>query len=186
MDFSFSLPGQADTDTTRLQALEAAARQHLGEYFYADDGSSLEQVVLRRLQVRGHRLALAEVASGGSLAAALNGATGARAVLHGAFAAPTEARLAALLQAGPWRAGDSAEARARSHVAPVAPHPRASWAVAIGEGRVESGSLQLWVAVKTGERCETRALSFRDLGDASRASLVTQVLDLLRRTPEPP
>jgi nicotinamide-nucleotide amidase len=186
VDFTFHLPGHSDAEAARLKQLGAAARQHLSEWFYADDGSSLEEVVLRRLKARGQRLALAEVASGGSLAAALNGAAGADAVVNGAFAAPTEARLAELLQARAWRIDDPAEARVKALAEAASAHAGADWAVVVGESRVEAGSHQLLVALKARDRCETRALSFRDLGDVSRASLVTQVLDFMRRTPDPP
>jgi nicotinamide-nucleotide amidase len=186
VDFMFHLPGHAGADTARLEQLAAAARQQLGDACYATDDTSLEQVVLRRLETRGQRLALAEVGSGGSLAAALNGAAGAKAVVNGAFAAPTEARLAELLQAAAWRATDSAEARVKALAGAAAAHAGAKWAVVVGEARAESGTLQLAVAVKAGERCETRVFPVRDLEVSSRAGLVTQVLDLLRRTPVEP
>lgn len=181
VDFTFHLPGHTDADTARLRQLEAAARGHLGEWFYADDGSSLEQVVLRGLASLNARLAVAEVGSGGSLAAALNGTPGAAGVLMGACAAPTEEGLARVLDTDDWRAADAADGRAKALAAAAAAEMGANWAIAIGEPRAESGALRLTAAIQAGTRFETRTFTLRDLTDASRAGLVTQVLDVLRR-----
>jgi nicotinamide-nucleotide amidase len=181
VDFTFHLPGNGAAEVERLRQLETAVQRELGEFLYADDGRSLEAVVLGELRACGARLALAEVASGGSLAASLSGAAEAEAVVTGAFAAPGESRLAELLQADAWRADAPAEARAKTLADAAAVHARADWAVAVGEGGRDAGDAAVWVAVKAGDRLETRSLTLRDRSDASRAGLVTQVLDQLRR-----
>lgn len=181
VDFTFHLPGDGAAEAERLRQLEIAVRRELGEYLYAADGRSLEAVVLGALQSRGARLALAEAASGGSLAAALNGVAEADAVIAGAFVAPGESRLADLIRADAWQADASAEARVKTLAEAAAARGHADWAVAVGERVRDTGDAAVWVAVKAGERVETRRLAGRDRTDAGRAGLVTQVLDLLRR-----
>lgn len=156
-------------------------RQHLGEFCYAEGQTTLEEVVLRGLRERGLRLALAEVASGGSLAAALNSAADAETGLAGAFVAPGESRLVELIQADSWRAGAPAEVRAKILAGAAAAHAGATWAVVVGESVHVPGDAPVWVAVKAGERLETRHVSLRDRSEASRLALITQVLDQLRR-----
>lgn len=183
VDFTFHLPGSAPSDVKRLAKLGAAVRAQLGNYFYADDGSSLEQVVLRALGARRVRLALAEVGSGGSLAASLNTVPEAADVLTGAFAAPSEERLAGLVQvsADQLRGAGNAEARAKMLAEAAASHAHADWAIAVGAAEGAASARQVWVAIKAGERWDTQRLSLRDTGELGRASLVTQALDRLRR-----
>lgn len=181
VDFTFHLPGNGAADAERLRQLEAAVRRELGEFIYAADGRSLEAVVLAELRARGVRLALAEVASGGSLAAALNGPAEADVVIAGAFAAPNDSRLAELIQANVGPVDAPGEERAKTLAQAAAAHARAGWAVAVGEGGRDPGDAPVWVAVKAGDRLETRRLTLRDRSDASRAGLVTQVLDQMRR-----
>lgn len=181
VDFTFHLPGNGAADSARLRELERAVRRELGEYLYAADGRSLEAVVLGELQSRGARLAVAEVASGGSLAAALNGTAEADAVITGAFTAPTDSRLAELIRADAWQADASAEARVKTLAEAAAARGHADWAVAVGEKVRDTAEAAVWVAVKAGERVETHRLAWRDRSDTDRAALVTQILDLMRR-----
>lgn len=183
VDFTFHLPGGAPDDNARLAKLGAAVRAQLGDSFYADDGSSLEQTVLRALGTRGIRLALAEVGSGGSLAASLNAAPEAAEVLAGAFAAPSEERLAGLVQVAtdPLREAGNAEARAKMLAQAAARHAHADWAIAVGAVEGPVGAWQVWVAIKAGDRWDTQRLALRDAGELGRAGLVTQALDRLRR-----
>ncbi len=181
VDFTFHLPGHEPTDFQRLTQLGAEVRRHLQEYCYAEGDTTLEEVVLRGLRDRGLRLALAEVASGGSLTAALNGAAEAPSVLMGAFVAPNEPRLGELTRAGAWRADAPAETRARVLAEAAAAHAGATWAVAVGESAPAVGDAGVWVAVKADERFETRRFSLRDRSEAARLALVTQILDQLRR-----
>jgi nicotinamide-nucleotide amidase len=183
VDFTFSLPENSAGESARLRVLEAAIRRHLDEYFYADDGSALEQVVLRQLATRGKQLAVAEVGSGGVLAASLNGFAEASTVLSGAFVAPTEERMAELLElpAAERPAPDDASSWAGALAEAAARHTGADWAVAIGrfEGGGAGGKLRL--ALRAGDRIQFSELGLRDLTTASRLALVTQVLDRLRR-----
>ena len=83
VDFTFTLPGNSPADQSRLKRLETDLRQHLEEYVYADDGSSLEDVVAGQLIARGGSLALVEIGSGGQLAASLTRAKGIDRLLAG-------------------------------------------------------------------------------------------------------
>lgn len=183
VDFTFHLPGSAPDDNARLAKLGAAVRAQLGDSFYADDGSSLEQVVLRALSGRRGRLALAEVGSGGSLAASLNAVPEAADVLAGAFAAPSEERLAELvpIPADPLREAGNAEARTKMLAEAAASHAHADWAIAVGATDGPVSARQVWLVIKAGDRWDTQRLALRDAGELGRAGLVTQALDRLRR-----
>ena len=69
MDFTFSLPGDTAQDQARLETLETAILKYLGDNVYADDETSLERRVVELLAGRDATLSLAEVGSGGGLAA---------------------------------------------------------------------------------------------------------------------
>jgi len=73
VDFTFMLPGKGPEEEARLKELAAKLHDHLGEYIYADDGSSLEEQVVRMLLARGAELKLVEIGTGGRLAASLAG-----------------------------------------------------------------------------------------------------------------
>ncbi len=182
VDFTLHLPGNGAGEVARLAELGAAVRTQLGAYCYADDGSSLEQVVLRALGARRLRLALAEVGSGGGLAASLNAVPEAAGVVAGAFAAPTEDRLARLVQpaSGESLETTNAESRVKALAAAAASHAQADWAVAVGAVEGPVGGRQVWLALKAGDRWDTQRLALRDAGEVGRASLVTQALDRLR------
>jgi nicotinamide-nucleotide amidase len=185
VDFTFSLPHDAPDDRVRLQRLADAVRLHLGEYLYATDGASLEQVVLRKLTAQGGSLALAEVATGGHLAAVLSGVPEAADFLTGAFSAPSEAALARLLDLAPaqlsaWKSGAES---AKGLASGAAKHAAAQWAIATGALQPgDGGGSSLWLAWRTpsGEGYAER-LSVRDSSEPSRSQLTTQILDRLRR-----
>jgi nicotinamide-nucleotide amidase len=111
VDFTFSLPGATPADRAQLKDLEGRIRSHLGDYFYADDGVSLEELVVNSLLARGASLALVEVGSGGHLASAFDQASGFSRLLAGAWVAPTEGHMRDLLEipgdseAGPCELG---------------------------------------------------------------------------------
>lgn len=179
VDFTFSLPEHAEGDVARLRQLGAAVRRHLGEFCYAEGDTSLEEVVLRALRERGARLTLAEVASGGSLAAALNGAPGVEEVVQGSFAAPVEDRLAGLLETRLVAAEPEARARLLAEAAAV--HGGTVWAVLVGEVHREDGESRVWLVFKTDGAVYARRLTAGGISSAGRAALVTAVLDQLRR-----
>lgn len=161
VDFFFSVPGNGTAAEATLAKVKEQIRGKLSEYLYADDSSSLEEVVIRKLQATGGTLALAEVASGGQLASRLN----APKVLVGAFAAPTEETLAGLLKAQPGVNGLAVAAAERT---------QSTWALAVGQSQA---------ALKLPDgQVVTKQLVMRGTGDEARAQLVTQLVDFLRRS----
>ncbi|MBI4324486.1 MAG: CinA family protein [Chloroflexi bacterium] len=186
VDFTFSLPGNTPADRARLQQLERAVREHLGDYIYADDGASLEEVIVRQLQARGGPLALAEVASGGHLSAALSGVEGASRLLAGAYAAPTKEALARLLQLPldlPEQSKKSGADKVKTLAAAAAKLTQSQWVIAVGPVESdEKGAKHIWVAFKMPEdRWETERWAVRDSGEIHPSTLTTQILDRLRR-----
>lgn len=178
VDYTFSLPSDTPTNRARLKELGAKVVSKLGDYFYADDGSSLEDLVANRLQARQATLALAEVSSGGSLAASLNGGAGIEKVLIGAYAAPTEEGLLRLIGHDESAKGGLDQVVRALRTA----HPK-PWIVVVGEGQGDgSGPRQVPVVLQSPDgRTKTQRLSLSGTDATSRSFLVTQILDLLRR-----
>jgi len=185
VDFTFSLPANTPGAEATLTRLKEQIRGRLGDYLYADDGSSLEETVIRKLRAVNGTLVLAEVCTGGQLAAGLNSAPGATVALAGAYAAPTEEILARLLGAksGQWTASGSAAERAQGLALAAAQRAQSAWALAVGQTHAEAdGAKWAWAALKSPDgQVVTQRLPARDTGDAARAQLVTQLLDFLRR-----
>lgn len=185
VDFTFSLPNDTPRERARLQELKQKIVKHLGEYVYADGEISLEEHVLKLLEARGATLVLAEVGSGGSLAAALSSADGAHRVLAGAYIAPTMEKLRHLLGVhdGQWTGSTSRSQRIERLATAVADTTSSQWAVAVGEAwRDENGAEYVDVAFKQpGGRLENRQVRLRGAGELARSRLSTQVLDQLRR-----
>jgi len=202
VDFTFSLPNDTQQDKARLQELKDKITEHLGEYIYAEGEISLEEHVLKLLEARGATLVLAEVGSGGSLAAALSNAEGASRVLAGAYIAPTMEQLRRLLHVRDehWSGRTSRSQRieqlataAADATCPAARRTGSQWAVAVGEvwrdesrpskkGRDESGAGYVDVAFKLpGGRLESQQIRFRGTGELASSGISTQLLDQLRR-----
>jgi nicotinamide-nucleotide amidase len=184
VDFTFSLPQDSAKDRERLKELEQKITQHLGEYIYADDETSLEQRVLGLLKARGQRLALAEVGSGGSLTAALSGADADGQILAGAFVAPTVETLYNLLKIDYDNPADeSADQRIKQLALAVANATKSQWAVVVGDvRRDQNGSGYIEVAFELPDgSLESRQAQISGSGELARARLSTQLLDQLRR-----
>jgi len=174
VDFTFSLPSDTPSAKATLAKLKEQLLSKLGDYFYADDGSSLEEVVLAKLQAVGGTLALAEVGTGGLVAAQLNRVAIAPKVLAGQFAAPTEQILAQLLQVR------SSSGPAEWALA-VAERTGSPWALAVGAPQGTDGGKWALAALKCPDgKLTTVRLAVRGSDDA-RAHMVTQLLDFLRR-----
>lgn len=183
VDFTFTSPRHGEDEAARLRQLGQDLRARLEEFYYADDGSTLEDVVLRALRDRGAHLAIAEVATGGSLGASLNTAAEAGAVVAASFAAPTEERLARLVETPPdrWRAAAAAEARVGVLAEAAAVHAGAEWGIAVGEGQLRGNVVEIWLAIRAGGRQVTHRLTARSAAGADTSALVTPALDRLRR-----
>lgn len=167
-----------------MKRLGESIREHLAEYIYADDGSSLEEVAARKLLQKGGSLVMAEVGSGGQLAAALNGVEGVSRLLVGSYSAPTEAALAALLRMQIKEAGTSAEARTLEMAEGARKLAGAKYGLAVGPAEAEqTGGKMVWIAFASADgKTQTQRLAVREAGEIHRTNLVTQILDWLRRT----
>ena len=185
VDFTFSLGNDTAQDRERLQESKQKILEHLGDNAYADDETSLEERVIQMLEARSATLSLAEVGSGGSLAAAMSEADGGHRVLVGAYIAPTMEKLRRLLGVQSDKRTDGASgiqqieqlARATADVAD------SQLAIAIGEAwRDENGAAYVDVAFKLSDgRMESRKVRLSGSGELARSRLGTQLLDQLRR-----
>ena len=185
VDFTFSLGGDTAQDQARLDKLKDTILKHLGDSVYADDETSLEQLVVELLAARDATLSVAEVGSGGSLAAAISGADGTHRVLAGAYVAPTAEKLRRLLGVTDenWATGTSSSQRTQPLAAAVAEATASQWALAVGEPWTnERGVDYVDIVFKMpGGRLESQQVRFRGTGELARSRLSTQLLDQLRR-----
>jgi nicotinamide-nucleotide amidase len=185
VDFTFALPGDTPDDQARLKRLAEQVRAQLGDYLYAQDGTSLEEVVVKAMLARGGMLALVEAGSGGHLAAAFNGVEGAARLLSAAYVAPTEERLRQTLKVpdDQWAAWPAGAERAKGLAAAAAQLHQGGWVVVVGEAAsVPSGARGAWLVCRFPDgHCEQRQLTLRDTGELARGGLTTPILDQLRR-----
>jgi len=178
VDFTFSLPEDTPQNRSRLETLKQQLAKYLGGNMYGAGETTLEEVVLKLLAERGATLALAEIGSGGSLAAALTGAEGIDKVLAGAYVASSEEKL--------WQMLDSTPG-ARPHptkiVEAVTKATGSDCVIAVGEvRRKQNGSSYVEVAIKLPNgRNEQQQFRVRGNMKASRSWFVTQALDRMRR-----
>ncbi len=185
VDFTFSLPNDTPQDRERLKKLKRKILKHLGDNAYAEDETSLEEHVIQLLEEHGATLSLAEVGSGGSLAAAMSKADSEHRVLVGAYIAPTMEKLCRLLGVRSANKTDGTSriqeieqlARATADVAD------SQLAIAVGQAwRDENGIAYVNAAFKLSDgRMESRKVRLRGSGELARSRLGTQLLDRLRR-----
>ena len=185
VDFTFSLSGDTPQDQARLDDLKEKILEYLGDSIYADDETSLEQRIVELLTARRETLSLAEVGSGGRLAAAISSADGAQRVLAGAYIAPTAEKLRRLLGISDehWVAGTPRSQRTQRLASAAAEATASQWAIAVGEPRPdERGTDYVEIVFKLPDgRLESRQIRFRGTGELARSRLSTQLLDQLRR-----
>jgi nicotinamide-nucleotide amidase len=182
VDFTFSLPHDTPADRAQLQRLKEEITRYLGDSVYAEDEkTSLEDRVVKLLEGRHATIAVAEVASGGALAAALTGADGADRVVAGAYVAPTRERLRDLLGVRAEAPNDNMSSRQLARAAADA--TQSSWTVAVGEVQHgEDGAAFVEVAWRQPDgRMESRPVRLQGRGESARSRLVTELLDWLRR-----
>ncbi|MDY0166592.1 MAG: molybdopterin-binding protein [Thermoguttaceae bacterium] len=183
VDFYFSLPGAAPEDLECLDRLNKQILTHLGEFVYATGNTSLEAHVVELFAGRKQTLALAEVGSGGSLAAGLSSSDAVAGVLAGAYVAPDEEQLCRLLgMPEPQDTSDDADA-AKQLAGRLAELTKADWAVWVGAVRDDDARgryVEVLLRQPDGG-VESLRLNVRGTGDLARFHLTTQLLDLLRR-----
>jgi nicotinamide-nucleotide amidase len=191
VDFMFGLPGDTAQDRARLAAIEAGLRARLGEYIYADDGASLEEVVAGLFRKAGGSLALVECGSRGHLAAALDQVTNLSQLLAAAWVAPTGEQMRGILGVPPgaWSAWRTESERIEGLGRTASALVHSQWVVVVGEiTRDTSGATGVWLGFGGPKRVwQTQWLRVQGAGETAHASLATQVLDRLRKalaTPE--
>lgn len=186
VDFTFALPHDGPEDRARLKKLQEAFHEHLGEFIYADDATTtLEDCVMSRLAAAGQTLAIVEVGSGGGVAAALCHAQQADRVIAGAFVAPTEERMRAVLEVADTAWQQTARSEQLTLLASTArSRTGASQVIVIGaveqdpaaDARRVAVVLQLPMGdfVTKWQRWSGPTLS-------AQSSMITELLDILRR-----
>jgi len=181
VDFTFTLPDDTPQAKQRLDDLKRKIVGIFGESIYAADETSLEQHVVSLLRARSATLALAEIGSGGMVAAALTGADGMGEVVLGAYVAPTMERLHHLLDVhdANWAknasGGDAVERLATA----AAQAAESEWAVAVGPLR-DDGSVEVAFRRPSGA-VESERIALRGTSEAARIRFITTLLDRLRR-----
>ncbi len=183
VDFTFSLPGNTAADRARLQQLADNIREHLAEFCYADDGSTLEDVVVGALRAPGGGLALVEVGSAGHLAAALADRPGADRSLAAAFSAPSEEAMNRLIPPADDRPEPDRIERLKRWAAGAARLAGTQWALVVGPLESDAGGVRaLWVVLRFPEgRCVAKQFRVQAGGELTPGSLTTPILDQLRR-----
>ena len=185
VDFTFSMPEDTPQYQARLKQLEQKIMKYLGQYIYADDQTSLEENVLELLRARNETLALAEVGSGGSLAAALNSADEKGQVLVGAYVAPTLEKLYCLLKIDNDASTKSTSTDKKiNRLALTVTNATASqWVIVVGQAsRDENGNAYIEVVFKMPDgHTESQNVRLRGNAELTRSRLSTQLLDELRR-----
>lgn len=186
VDFTFSLPQDRAEDRARLEQLRAEMHAQLGEYIYADDPhTTLEDCVAAPLRARGERIALAEIGSGGGVAAALSHVAAADEVLAGAFVAPSAGRLRLLLAVpdDTWSQTDPPrhlELLARQ----VARQAGAAWSVAVGPPEEDPATgatyVTMWIRQPDGASHSSRH-RWPGTSIAAQDHMISDLLDTLRR-----
>jgi nicotinamide-nucleotide amidase len=186
VDFTFSLPQDTPADRARLREVADRLRRAMPDAIYAEGDQTLEQVVAARLLTHHTTLALAEVGSGGALAASLSRLPGADRFLAGAFVAPSEDQLLRWLRRGQTESTSLNQLPPEERLHPLADAARtltsADCIVVVGDADTTAPkSPVLWVAIQQpGQACAVRKLVLRDSVEAGRAHLVTEILNRLR------
>jgi len=186
VDLTFSLPGDTETDEARLRDLERQLMPHIGEYMYSDDGSTLEEQVVKLLAENQLTLALAEVGSGGAVAASLSDIKDVSLHVLGGVVSTSDANMASALkvpvpkfaQRSPM---DDSQAKAMANR--VRESLGSRWGLAVTEPHVSGdGRSFVWLALSKQEKgFSSRRIYLRGQGQTMRNRLVSSVLDSIRK-----
>ncbi len=186
VDFTFALPSDRPEDRARLEELRKEFHQHLGEFIYADDArTTLEDSVLERLLSGGQTIAVAEVGSGGELAAALCHTELASKVLGGAFVAASEEQLRQLLSVTDalWN-GTADSAKLELLATTAAQRANSQWSIVVGAPQQDPQTNTPQVTVCMRHPNGTVFVSSQrwpGMSSSAQAALTSELLDKLRR-----
>jgi len=184
VDFSFLLPEDTPDNRSRLEEIRQRIQQHLGDYVYANDAAiSLEDSVVARLESRHARLAVAEIASGGCLAASLNGTAAAERVMAASVSAHNQEQLRSLLGVPEDDVQNAAthEDRLRTLAARISTVTGGNCALVVGDTeRTAEGLTALVAFLDPDGRYDVRRFGIAS-NDPMRTRLITSVWDHVRR-----
>ncbi|HUV14509.1 MAG TPA: CinA family protein, partial [Acidobacteriota bacterium] len=186
VDLTFSLPGDTDTDKARLKDLERQLLPHIGEYMYSDDGSTLEEHVVKLLSENHVTLALAEVGSGGAVAASLSDVRDVSQHVLGGYFSTSDANMDVALKTPGNKLvqhGSMDDSQAKAMANRVCELLGSQWGLAVTEPHVsEDGRSFVWLALsKQKESFSSRRVYLRGQGQTMRSRLVASVLDSIRK-----
>ena len=177
---------QADV-AAKLAPVETEVRRRIGNFILAEDGDTLEDVVLSLLVKHGASVAVAETLTGGQVAARLAALPGAESVFRRGTVACSGQELAAALAT----AGGAGEGAATADLAAcVAGAARRQGGATHGlavlvdmqvdaDGREVSGTIT--VAIAAGDGLATRTSHMAGGRDWVRSGAIEMALDCLRR-----
>lgn len=181
VDFTFALPEDSAAARQTLEGLKEQLLTILGDNIYATDGTTLEEVVLQRLQQGPRRLALVEMGSGGGVMAALSHSKLAANTLAQGWSAPVETAMFRSLQVpeSQWQKLP-AEDRLKRAAEAAARLSGADCVLVVGPGRpAAGGSETLTAGLKLpGDRWLEQNFVYRT-GAEGHPALVTQLLGFL-------
>jgi nicotinamide-nucleotide amidase len=186
VDFTFTLPENRPQDRASLERLRSELHKYLGESIYADNAeTTLEECVANQFLRSGSSIALAEVGSGGSLAAGIGRTKNAKNVLAGGFVAPTENSLRRMLGVPEhgWSTASPVQ-RVNLIAVAVAEGVKSDWVVVVGQPQPDpqKRSQHVHVVVRQPDGdLSVRQLRWSGVSPAAQRRLVTDLLDHLRR-----
>ncbi len=171
---------------SKLEPIEAEVRRRLGNFIIAEDGATLETVVLGALAARGGTLALVETFTGGQIAARLAHLAGAERVFRSAVVTRDLAQLHNTLGVRDDLAGELTENKTQAVAQAAVRATGASHALAVlieldeGADRMDLGGT-VWIAVADGGAVSVRRSRILGGRDWIRLGAVELGLDCLRR-----
>jgi nicotinamide-nucleotide amidase len=182
VDFTFTLPEDSPAARQALETLKEQLFKVLGDNIYATSPESLEDVICRRLKERGHRLAVVEMGSSGSVMAALGRAAHARESIPQGWTAMEEAVLYRSLgmPAEQWQQLAAGPERLKLAAASAARQGGADCVLVVGPAQpAGAGSATLTAVLQLpGGQAVEQNFVFRP-GAEGQPALVTQIMGFL-------
>jgi nicotinamide-nucleotide amidase len=177
VDLTFSLPGSGPETMSQLRLLERRLQEQIGEYMYSDNGATLEEHVLELLVGREVTIGIAEVGTGGAVAASLNGLANSTKAFKGAISAPSEEQMARIIQLSDTSTLPGEGMRRLCEIFD------SKWSLLVSEPVVtQDGSRSVEILISRAEDVlAKRNLTLRGRGETARSWLVSGTLDFLRR-----
>jgi nicotinamide-nucleotide amidase len=183
VDFFFALPGNQPEDRARLRRLAEGVGEHLSDSLYAQDATSLEEVVAKLMRAQGDSLVLVEIGSGGSLSVALGGGKSGALRLTGTYVAPNESAMARVLQMASATEAPSVSRQSslETMVLRASQLTGGKWAVAVGSIEPDpTGGRQVALVIKRPDgQVVRRTVKLPNAGEIVGRTLATQILGQL-------